>query len=378
MGAVLLQGGHPLAYVSKPLGPKTQGLSIYEKEYLAVLIAVEQWRTYLQLAEFIIYTDQKSLTHLNDQRLNTMWQQKVFTKLLGLSYRIVYKKGMENSAADALSRRGHPEGVCCAISLATQWCADITLGYQADPQAQELLVKLATSPAGSSPFSLQDGLIRFKQCIWVGNNQELQQKLIRAFTVHRWVVTPGYQLPPNACSRCLLGPASNDMSISLVDQFVCSCPTCQQAKVERVKYPGLLQPLETPTTAWQVISLDFVEGLPPSHGYNCVMVVVDLFSMYGHFIGLKHPFTALSVAKQFMLHVYKLHGLPTAMVSDRDRIFTSQLWRELFSLAGVELRMSSAYHPQSDGQTERVNQCMETFLRYFANAVPSKWYEFLH
>jgi hypothetical protein len=105
------------------------------------------------------------------------------------------------------------------------------------------------------------------------------------------------------------------MSISLVDQFVRSCPTCQQAKVERVKYPGLLQPLETPTTAWQVISLDFVEGLPPSHGYDCVMVVVDLFSKYGHFIGLKHPFTALSVAKQFMLHVYKLHGLPTAMVT---------------------------------------------------------------
>ena len=84
VGAVLLQEGHPLAYVSRPLGPKTQGLSIYEKEYLAILIAVEQWRSYLQLAEFIIYLDQRSLTHLNDQRLNTVWQQKVFTKLLGL------------------------------------------------------------------------------------------------------------------------------------------------------------------------------------------------------------------------------------------------------------------------------------------------------
>jgi hypothetical protein len=81
VGAVLLQDGHPLAYVSKPLGPKTQGLSIYEKEYLAILIAVEQWRSYLQLAEFLIFTDQQSLTHLNGQRLNTVWQQKVFTKL---------------------------------------------------------------------------------------------------------------------------------------------------------------------------------------------------------------------------------------------------------------------------------------------------------
>jgi hypothetical protein len=105
-----------------------------------------------------------------------MWQQKVFTKLLGLSYRIVYKKGADNSAADALSRRGHPDGVCCAISAATpQWCADIILGYQSDPQAQELLVKLATSLTVQSHFSLQESLIHFKQRIWVGNNHELQQ-----------------------------------------------------------------------------------------------------------------------------------------------------------------------------------------------------------
>jgi hypothetical protein len=114
--------------------------------------------------------------------------------------------------------------------------------------------------------------------------------------------------------------------------------------------------------------LDFVEGLPCSHSYDCILVVVDLFSKYNHFIALKHPFTTLSVAKQFMIHIYKLHGLPTAIVSDCD----------LFRLAGVQLRMSSAYHPQSDGQTDRVNQCMETFLRCFANAVPSKWFGWLH
>ena len=84
VGAVLLQNGHPLAYVSKPLGAKNQGLSTYEKEYLAILIAVDQWRSYLQLAEFVIYTDKKALIHLNDQRLHIVWLQRVFTKLLGL------------------------------------------------------------------------------------------------------------------------------------------------------------------------------------------------------------------------------------------------------------------------------------------------------
>jgi len=90
VGAVLMQEGHPLAFISKALGPRSEGLSTYEKEYLAILLAVQQWRAYLQHGEFLILTDQKSLTQLSDQRIHTHWQQKVFTKLLGLQYKIVY------------------------------------------------------------------------------------------------------------------------------------------------------------------------------------------------------------------------------------------------------------------------------------------------
>ena len=124
--------------------------------------------------------------------------------------------------------------------------------------------------------------------------------------------------------------------------------------------------------------MDFVEGLPQSHGYNCILVVVDRFSKFSHFLALKHPFIALSVAKIFMQQVYRLHGLPSSIISDRDKIFLSTLWQELFKLADVQLKMSSAYHPQTDGQTERVNQCMKTFLRCFVHATPVKWFEWLH
>lgn len=97
-----------------------------------------------------------------------------------------------------------------------------------------------------------------------------------------------------------------------------------------------------------MISLDFIEGLPLSLSYNSILVVVDLLTKYGHFIPLRHPFTAASVAKSFHT-VYRLHGLPGAIISDRDRIFTSHFWYELFKLADVKLCRSTAYHPQSNG-----------------------------
>jgi hypothetical protein len=111
---------------------------------------------------------------------------------------------------------------------------------------------------------------------------------------------------------------------------------------------------------------------------DTILVVVDKFSKYSHFLALSHPFTAASVAKLFMTTVYKLHGMPMAIISDRDKIFISQLWQQLFKNAGVTLQMSSAYHPQTDGQTERVNQCLETFLRCFVNATPKQWFHWLH
>ena len=157
-----------------------------------------------------------------------------------------------------------------------------------------------------------------------------------------------------------------------MQNFVKSCPTCQQAKVEHVKLPGLLQPLPVPEQAWSVVNLDFIEGLPKSQQYDTILVVIDKFSKYGHFIPLAHPFTAPQIAHLFLANVYKLHGMPTVIISDRDRIFTSTFWQELFKATDTTLSMSSSYHPQTDGQTERLNQCLETYLRCFIHSCTSK------
>lgn len=117
IGVVLSQDKHLIAFLSKALGPRTQGLSTYEKEYMAIMLAVEQWRQYLQHGEFIILTDHHSLKHLTEQRLHTQWQQKAYTKLMGLQYHICYRKGVTNSAADALSRKDHANSAeLCTVS----------------------------------------------------------------------------------------------------------------------------------------------------------------------------------------------------------------------------------------------------------------------
>ena len=117
---------------------------------------------------------------------------------------------------------------------------------------------------------------------------------------------------------------------SAVEEFVKQCVTCQQAKHTLQHPSGLLQPLPVPEGTWQQLSMDFIEGLPISNNANVIMVVVDRLSKYAHFIPLKHPFNAAAVATAFLDNVVKLHSLPVSIVSDRDKIFTSQLWKELF------------------------------------------------
>lgn len=368
IGAVLSQDSHPLAYLSKALCPCSQALSTYEKEYLAILLAVEQWRYYLQHSDFKILTDHKSLAQLSEQRLHTPWQQKVFSKLLGLQYKIIYRQGKDNHAADALSQ--FPLPYCSAVSVVQpQWLSAVCDSYLHDAHAQQLISKLTLDPAPVPNFTFRDGLLRYKQRIWIGQQPELHLQLIEA--LHTSAVG-GHSGVPVTYRRVKQFFAWTGMK-SVVQEFVQRCLVRQQAKADRSCLPGLLQPLPVPDRAWKVISMDFIEASPLSGGFNCVLVVVDTFSKYAHFLGLKHPFTAAGVAKLFLSQVYKLHGMPTAIVSDRDRIFTSTLWWELFRLAKVDLCMSTAYHPQSDGQTEGVNQCLETYLRCYVHACPRQW-----
>ena len=131
-------------------------------------------------------------------------------------------------------------------------------------------------------------------------------------------------------------------------EFVKNCDVCQRIKSETSSLVGLLQRLSIPTTPWTDVSLDFMEGLPKSQGFEVILVVVDQLNKYAYFVPVSHPYTTAKIASLYMSHIFKPHGMPTSIVSDRDATFTSLFWSELFRLQGTDLAMCTAYHPQSD------------------------------
>lgn len=373
IGAVLSQNGHPIAYLSKTLNSRTQAYSTYEKECLALIMAVEKWKSYLQHQKFTIYTDHKSLIHLEEQQLTNSIQHKAFCKLLGLQYQVKYKQGTANGAADALSRKSQDQELSAVSISKPKWLEMVVESYASDPEAKKLLTQLSLKSPDDNDYSLHDGVIKYQDRIWLGNHHEAKQAILLALHARGIGGHSGITATYHKIKALFAWPnLKRD-----VKDYVTACTVCQQAKPEHTRMPGLLQPLPIPAQAWDIISLDFIEGLPKSGRFDTILVIIDKFTKYGHFIPLSHPYTAMSVAQVFVDQIYKLHGLPKIIISDRDKVFTSIFWQQLFKLTDTTLNMSSSYHPQTDGQTERLNQCLETYLRCMSSACPTKWCKWL-
>lgn len=274
--------------------------------------------------------------------------------------------------ANALSRRDNEENLTISIST-PRWMEIVTEGYLNDPHTKQLLASLSVTPEGIDGYQLVNGVIRLKGRIWLGHHPEAQQAVLLA--LHNSGVG-GHSGMTATYQRVKSLFAWNGLK-KAVQGYVAQCDVCQQAKVEHCKTLGLLQPLPVPLQAWTTVSMDFIEGLPKSRGYDAIMVVVDKFTKFAKFIPLSHPFTAYSVAQAFIQQIYDVFGMPQMIISDRDRIFTSALRQELFKLADVKLNMSSSYHPKTDGQMERLNQCLEAFRRCTVHAAPHKWSQWL-
>ncbi|MCH79797.1 Ty3/gypsy retrotransposon protein, partial [Trifolium medium] len=365
VGAVLGQQGNPIAYFSKKLSPRRQKQSAYIRELLAITEALAKFRHYLLGHKFIIKTDQKSLKSLLDQSLQTPEQQAWLHKFIGFDFQIEYKPGKENIPADALSRMY----MLSWSEAKPQFLQALSTALQTDNEMLNIMKACQQQEEEYKLYSVRDGLLLWKDKLVIPNKPELINQILTEFhTSH----IGGHAGITRTIARIQAQFFWKNMRDD-IKNFVQQCIICQQAKAVHTKPAGLLQPLPIPTQVWEDIAMDFITGLPNSFGFTVIMVVIDRLTKYSHFVPQKTDYTSKSVAEAFMTNIAKLHGIPKSIVSDRDKVFTSGFWQHLFKLQGTTLAMSTSYHPQTDGQSEILNKCLEMYLRCFTFQQPKTW-----
>ena len=370
--AVLIQQQHHIAYYSKVLCPRLRRASAYVRELHAITSAVRKWRHYLLGTSFTILTDHKSLKDLMSQVIQTPKQQTYLVKLLGYDYEIRYKPGVSNVVADALSRL--PSGEFLSFTVPHfDFLDTFRRSLTADNQYCDLLTAIQTRPADHPSLSVHRGLIFKDHRIWLPFPTPFTSSLLEEFHTSPLGDHSGVAKTLHRLQQSFDWPNIR----ADVRHFISHCLICQQTKYETKKPSGLLQPLPISARIWEDLSLDFITGLPPSHSHTVILVVVDRYSKGAHFGAFPAQHTAHQVAVRFMDMVCKHHGFPRSLVSDMDALFLSHFWRELFRLNGTQLRMSTAYHPQSDGQTEVVNCTLEQYLRAYVHHKPNQWFRYL-
>ena len=366
---------HPVAFHSHKLQPPEENYGTPDKEMLAIVEAFRKWRHYLEGAAHTItvFTDHKNLeTFMGNKVLNrrqTRWLQLIAE----YDFHIAHIPG-KNNPADAPSRR--PDYQIAVIHISKDELPAIKAALPNDELAQEVLTKIRSTPdLSDSDWSEQDGLLLFKTRIYVPDITEIRLRLVRAHHDSPLAGHFGVARTVELLSRKYYWPSMT----KFVEDYVTTCDTCSRSKAPRHKPHGQLMPLEVPSKPWSSLSMDFVVELPPSgeSKFDAICVIVDRFTKMAHYFPCHTTIKTPELANLFISGIVRLHGLPESIVSDRDTRFTSDFWSTLCSRLSVKRKLSTAYHPQTDGQTERLNQTMEQYLRSYINYQQDDWTDFL-
>jgi hypothetical protein len=297
-------------------------------------------------------------------------QHQWISKLFGYDFNVEYQLGRLNTAADALSRCDSDEISIHSISTPTfQLFSEIKSAISTNSDLSALRNNIIAGLKDPS-WSVQDGLILMSGKVYIPSNSDLIQQILQISH------TGGHEGIQKTLHR-LRAHFYVHHDRRIVNEFVSVCTICQQNKTQYLHPAGLLQSLPVPSWVWADISMDFIEALPKVHGKNVILTVVNRFSKFAHFIPLSHPYTASSVARTFFTEVVRLHGIPESIVSDRDPVFTGTVWKDLFKKSGVSLKMSTTFHPQTDGQSESVNKTISMYLRCITGDRPRTWLNWL-
>ena len=370
LGAVLLQEGHAIAYESRRLNNDEKTLGIYEKELLAVLHALSVWKHYLLGTPFILRTDHQSLKYFMTQTKLSDKQMRWANFLSQFHFHIAHIPGKHNVVADALSRRPKVN----AVSIATHNDLSSMIDeYASDPDFKDVMSAIALQKK-EEPYSLQDGYLLYGNRLCVTHS--LREKVMYESHAPPYAGHRSMQTTLRSIEMYFYWPTMKKD----IPNYVSQCIVCQKTKYDRGKQPGLLQPLPIPDAPWESISMDFIFGLPKSlQGNTGIWTIVDRFSKQAHFIPVKKTIKAHQMATLFISQIFKYHGLPTSIVSDRDPRMTSNFWQGLFENLGTKLNFSSAYHPQTDGQNEIANSTILDLLKAYVTEVDqrSQWEKYL-
>jgi len=238
--------------------------------------------------------------------------------------------------------------------------------------AQELR-KSSTCSLRSVEWSERDGLLYYCGCIYVPDTSDLRRRIVSLCHDTKVAGHPGRFKTLELVSQSYWWP---NMS-RYVGMYVSHCDLCLRTKIQHHLPSGELQPLPIPEERWDVISVDFILELPESGGYDSIMVAINSAGKHSHFIKTVTTVTAAGAANLYLRNIWKLHGLLRKVISNRGLQFVAAFMKELYRLLGIEAATSTAYHPQTDGQTERVNQELEQYLRLFVGERQDDWYTLL-
>ena len=406
-GGVLSQQGedgkwHPVAFLSKSFNEVERNYDIHDKEMLAIIRGLEEWRHYLEGAKhtFEIWTDHKNLEYFMKAKKLNRRQARWSLFLSRFDFILKHRPGKQSLKPDALSRRpdhgkgendnenivllkpsyfkiqalkqghllltGEEKGLLQKIRKAKDFDESVV-------KAVEELKKSPSKKLIEEEWSEEQGLILFRGKVYVPMDSGLRMQIVKAHHDLQITGHPGRWKTLELVSRNYWWPGMS----RYIASYCKGCDRCNRTKSFPAKPVGKLVPTQIPKDVWEIITVDLITGLPESQGYNAIMVVVDRLSKYIHVMPTNDTATSEGIARLFRDNVWKNHGLPEQVISDRGPQFVSNFMRELNKLLGIKIAASTAYHPQTDGQTERVNQEVEQYLRLFVNHRQDDWADWL-
>lgn len=404
VGAVLSQQAddghlHPVDFYSRSLTDAERNYPIYDKELLAIVVALRHWRHHLMGASHrtTVFTDHKNLATFMTATISNERHARWSLTLNDYDLLITYRPGRLQGQADALSRRSD---YCFSssntdakllipsrhfilpttlnIATLTVQAVDpimesIAVQNPTDPFFQKISASLSTDATIQRVYRIVNGYLYRGNQLYVPSPSQLA-------ILARCHDSPvgghfGYTKSYHLLTRSYFWPGLQKM----VKSYVSSCEICARTKPVRHRPYGLLQPLPVSPGPWKSVTLDFITDLPSSQdpvsktSYDSIMVVVDRFTKMSHFIPCHKSITTEETASLFMSSIFRAHGAPTEIISDRGPQFDSKFWKAFFTSLGVTVKLSTAYHPQTDGQTERTNQTLEGYLRCFVTYLQDDW-----